>query len=171
MVAMGNRGLALVVPVFLALVANAACAHHTEGAGARAPATGIETPLGGPSTPPPASPDEGAAVGGSPGGRAEVQVGYATWYGAALAGHKMSNGERFNPNAMTAAHRTLPFGTWVEVKRVDTGRSVRVRITDRGPWGHEERIIDLARAAAAKIDLVKAGLAKVEVRVISGPDD
>jgi rare lipoprotein A len=100
-----------------------------------------------------------------------VQVGYATWYGGRLAGHKTASGERFNPSAMTAAHRTLPFGTWVEVKRVDTGQSVRVRITDRGPWGHEERIIDLARAAAAKIDLVKAGMTRVEVRVVDGPAD
>jgi rare lipoprotein A len=145
----------------------AGCVHHTT-AGARAPATGIETPLQGPGS-------SGAAASAGDGGsqassRAEVQVGYATWYGGKLAGHKMSNGERFDPSKMTAAHRTLPFDTWVEVKRVDTGQSVRVRITDRGPWGHDERIIDLARAAAAKIDLVKAGLAKVEVRVVSGPD-
>ncbi|HTQ46578.1 MAG TPA: septal ring lytic transglycosylase RlpA family protein [Polyangiaceae bacterium] len=168
---MGNRGMALAAPLLLALaLASAACAHHTEGAGARAPATGIETPLGGPSPQASGSPDDGAAEGGAPSGRAEVQVGYATWYGGKLAGHKMSNGERFDPSKMTAAHRTLPFDTWVEVKRVDTGQTVRVRITDRGPWGHEDRIIDLARAAAAKIDLVKAGLAKVEVRVVSGPD-
>jgi rare lipoprotein A len=171
MVAMGNRWRAVVAAPLLALLASTACAHHTEGAGARAPATAIETPLGGPSSQGAASPDDGATAAGAPNGRAEVQVGYATWYGASLAGHKMSNGERFNPNAMTAAHRTLPLGTWVEVKRVETGQSVRVRITDRGPWGHEDRIIDLARAAASKIGLVKAGLAKVELRVVSGPGD
>jgi rare lipoprotein A len=70
---------------------------------------------------------------------------------------------------MTAAHRTLPFGTWVEVRRVGSGEAVRVRINDRGPFGHEERIIDLAKGAAEKIGLVKAGLAKVEVRVVEGP--
>ena len=98
------------------------------------------------------------------------QVGLATWYGNAFAGKKTSSGERFDPNAMTAAHRKLPFNTWVEVRRVDTGTSVRVRITDRGPWGHEDRIIDLSRAAAERIGLVKEGLVKVEVRVVSGPE-
>src|SRR5258706_5877453 len=56
------------------------------------------------------------------------QVGLATWYGAAFAGKKTSNGERFDPTKYTAAHRKLPFGTWVEVRRADTGRTVRVRI-------------------------------------------
>ena len=98
------------------------------------------------------------------------QVGLATWYGAAFAGKKTSSGERFDPNAMTAAHRKLPFNTWVEVRRVDTGTSVRVRITDRGPWGHEDRIIDLSRAAAERIGLVKEGLVKVEIRVVAGPE-
>lgn len=98
------------------------------------------------------------------------QVGMATWYGAAFAGKKTSSGERFDPSAMTAAHRKLPFGTWVEVRRVDTGTSVRVRITDRGPWGHADRIIDLSRAAAERIGLVKEGLVKVELRVVSGPE-
>jgi rare lipoprotein A len=98
------------------------------------------------------------------------QIGLATWYGAAFAGKKTSSGERFDPNAMTAAHRKLPFGTWVEVRRVDTGTSVRVRITDRGPWGHEDRIIDLSRAAAERIGLVKERLVKVELRVVAGPE-
>ena len=96
-------------------------------------------------------------------------MGYATWYGGALAGHLTASGERFDPSQMTAAHRKLPFGTWVEVTRVDTGQSVRVRINDRGPFGHEDRIIDLARGAAEKIDLVKKGVAKVELRVVDGP--
>jgi rare lipoprotein A len=57
------------------------------------------------------------------------------------------------------------------VKRVDTGQRVRVRVTDRGPFGEDERIVDLARAAAAKIDLIKAGVTRVEVRVVDGPAD
>jgi rare lipoprotein A len=101
--------------------------------------------------------------------RDEVQIGYATWYGGKFTGRKTASGERFDPSQMTAAHRTLPFGTWVEVKRVETGAMVRVRITDRGPFGHEERIIDLSRGAAERIGLVRAGLAKVEVRVVEGP--
>jgi rare lipoprotein A len=102
--------------------------------------------------------------------RTEVQQGYASWYGASLAGHRTANGERFDPSKMTAAHRTLPFGTWVEVRRVDgVGGSVRVRITDRGPFGHSDRIIDLARAAADKLGITKSGVARVEVRVVAGP--
>src|SRR5882672_6722410 len=83
---------------------------------------------------------ETAAVSREPAARNEVQVGYATWYGAALAGHMTASGERFDPSRMTAAHRSLPFGTWVDVTRVDTGQTVRVRIIDRGPFGHQERI-------------------------------
>ena len=101
----------------------------------------------------------------------EVQVGYATWYGRAFAGRRTASGERVDPGKMTAAHRTLPFGTWVEVRRVDTGESVRVRVTDRGPFGHEDRIIDLSQAAAEKIGLTRAGMTRVEVRVIPAPPD
>jgi rare lipoprotein A len=96
-------------------------------------------------------------------------LGYATWYGARFAGRKTADGERFDPNKMTAAHRTLPFGTWVEVARVDTGESVRVRITDRGPWGHKDRIIDLSRAAAQVIRIEKNGPTMVRLRVVAGP--
>jgi rare lipoprotein A len=81
----------------------------------------------------------------------------------------MANGERFDPGKMTAAHRTLPFGTWVEVRRVDQGDAVRVRVTDRGPFGHEDRIIDLSRAAAQRLGMVKAGVARVELRIVDGP--
>ncbi len=104
-----------------------------------------------------------------PAPREEVEVGYATWYGARFAGHKTANGERFDPGAMTAAHRTLPFGTWVEVRRVDPGASVRVRSTDRGPFGDEERVIDLSRGAADKLGIVRSGLARVELRVVGRP--
>ena len=128
------------------------CLHVTENQPSRsAPAAAIE------------------ATYEAPAPRAEVQVGMATWYGAALAGRTTASGERFDPSRLTAAHRTLPFGTWVEVTRVDTGESVRVRITDRGPFGHADRIIDLSRAAAEHIDLVKAGVARVEVRIVEGP--
>lgn len=97
------------------------------------------------------------------------QVGSATWYGAEFAGKPTANGERFDPSQMTAAHRTLPFGTWVEVRRVDTGRAVRVRINDRGPWGNAKRIIDVSRRAAEHLDLVRVGVARVELRVVHGP--
>jgi rare lipoprotein A len=112
------------------------------------------------------------ATNAQSGGAADskAQVGLASWYGKSLAGHKTSSGEPFDPNAMTAAHRKLKLGTWVEVRRVDTGSSVRVRINDRGPWGDDRRIIDLSRAAADKLGIVHDGVAKVEVRVVSGPE-
>jgi rare lipoprotein A len=118
---------------------------------------------------PPGVVPDGSSNRAAPLPREEVQVGYATWYGRELAGHRTASGERFDPNQMTAAHRTLPFGTWVEVKRVETGNTVRVRINDRGPWGHEGRIIDLSQAAAKKIGFGKQGLIRVELRVVEGP--
>jgi rare lipoprotein A len=96
-------------------------------------------------------------------------VGFATWYGAALAGRSTASGERFDPEKMTAAHRTLPFGTWVDVMWVDTGRTIRVRITDRGPYGHEDRIIDLSHGAARELGMIKTGVARVELRIVDGP--
>lgn len=98
-----------------------------------------------------------------------AQVGNATWYGAKFEGRKTANGERFDPSKYTAAHRKLPFGTWVEVRRVDTGSTVRVRINDRGPFGHDDRIIDLSRKAAEDLGIVREGVARVEVRVVDGP--
>jgi len=128
-----------------------------------------ETGFGEPRSPGGAS--EAAYEAPAPAPRAEVQDGNATWYGAAFAGRKTASGEPFNPLALTAAHRTLPFGTWVEVTRVDTGASVRVRITDRGPYAaaSQHRIIDLSRGAAERIGLVKSGVTRVEVRVVDGP--
>lgn len=106
---------------------------------------------------------------GPPAPRVEAQIGYATWYGQALAGRKTASGERFDPRQLTAAHRKLPFGTWVEVQKLDTGDVVRVRITDRGPYGHPDRIIDLSRAAAERIGMLKSGRARVRIRIVEGP--
>jgi len=97
------------------------------------------------------------------------ETGIATWYGSQFAGKKTASGERFDPDAMTAAHRKLPFGTWVEVRRPDTGRSVRVRVNDRGPWGDARRVIDLSRAAARQLDVMGEGKVRVELRVVRGP--
>ena len=110
-----------------------------------------------------------AREAGSPPGSSPDQVGNATWYGQKFAGRKTASGERFDPTKYTAAHRKLPFGTWVEVRRVETGRVVRVRINDRGPWGHADRIIDLSRRAAEDLDIVRSGVARVELRVVQGP--
>jgi rare lipoprotein A len=114
-------------------------------------------------------PHEALASPREPDVRAEVQVGQATWYGGRLAGHRTASGERFDPRQMTAAHRTLPLGTWVEVTRTDTVQRVRVRINDRGPFGHKERVIDLSRGAAELLGMRKVGVAHVEIRVVRGP--
>lgn len=100
---------------------------------------------------------------------APYEVGVATWYGDRLAGHRTASGEPFDPGAMTAAHRTLPLGTWVEVRRPDTGRAVIVRINDRGPWGDASRVIDLSRAAADVLGFTRQGVARVELRLVRWP--
>ncbi len=97
-----------------------------------------------------------------------VERGVASYYGSKLAGHKTANGERYDPDELTAAHKTLPFGTIVEVTRTD-GRSVRVRINDRGPFV-KGRVIDLSRSAAKAIGLLRDGVAEVTVRVVERPD-
>ena len=107
---------------------------------------------------------------GAPSPGAPDQVGLATWYGQSFAGKKTSNGERFDPRAMTAAHRTLPFNTWVEVRHLGTGNVVRVRINDRGPWGNDRKVIDLSYHAAEQLGILRDGSAKVELRVVRGPE-
>jgi len=91
--------------------------------------------------------------------------GYASWYGPGFAGRRTASGEIFDPAQLTAAHRTLPFGTRVRVVNLDNGRSVEVRITDRGPF-KPNRVIDLSRGAAEAIDMVRSGLAPVRVEPI-----
>lgn len=96
------------------------------------------------------------------------QIGTASFYGLHEQGHETADGERFNYHAMTAASRTLPFGTRVRVTDLATGRSVVVRINDRGPfWTH--RILDLSAGAARKIGLYRQGLGQVRVEIVSLP--
>ncbi|HEY0825815.1 MAG TPA: septal ring lytic transglycosylase RlpA family protein [Ramlibacter sp.] len=97
---------------------------------------------------------EDPAPARSPG--AEVGRGTASWYGPGFQGRRTASGERFDMNELTAAHRTLPFGTRLRVRNARNGREVVVRINDRGPW-KRHRIIDLSKAAAAALDLLQAG--------------
>ncbi len=94
-----------------------------------------------------------------------IASGLASWYGPGFHGNRSANGEVFNQNAMTAAHRHLPFGTRVRVVNRNNGRSVVVRITDRGPYAHG-RVIDLSAAAARVIGLIQSGVAPVRLEVI-----
>lgn len=98
-----------------------------------------------------------------------TQQGYASFYSDRLAGHATANGESYDPAALTAAHRTLPFGTRVEVRRIDTGARVEVRINDRGPYAGTQRVVDLSRAAAEALSMIRAGVVAVTVRVLSAP--
>jgi rare lipoprotein A len=88
--------------------------------------------------------------------------GMASWYGPGFHGRYTASGERYDMQALTAAHRTLPFGTLVEVHNLENGRTVRVRINDRGPF-KKNRIIDLSRAAARALDMLGPGTAPVEL--------
>jgi rare lipoprotein A len=103
-------------------------------------------------------PGSDAAAPRSPG--AEYARGKASWYGPGFHGKRTASGERFDMNDLTAAHRTLPFGTRVRVRNPQNGREVVVRINDRGPH-ISDRIIDLSKAAAATLDLLQAGEAAV----------
>jgi len=95
-------------------------------------------------------------------------LGIASWYGPGFNGKQTASGERFDKDHLTAAHRTLPFGSVVRVKNLHNGRSVDVRINDRGPFV-KGRIIDLSQAAARQIDLIDRGVGEVELRVLSMP--
>jgi rare lipoprotein A len=109
------------------------------------------------------------ATAQNPSGSADpeaAEIGYATYYARRFAGRKTSNGDRYDPSLLTAAHRTLPFGTMVEVRRAD-GRRVVVRINDRGPFGDSDRVIDLSRRAAEELGIVQEGKARVELRPIA----
>jgi rare lipoprotein A len=101
-----------------------------------------------------------------------TQVGVASWYGPEFHGQTTANGERFDMRAMTAAHRSLPFGTIVRVTDLATGRAVRVRINDRGPLV-AGRILDLSRRAAGQLGVDGDGTARVRLEVVasdqSGP--
>jgi rare lipoprotein A len=91
--------------------------------------------------------------------------GVASWYGEEFAGRTTANGEIFDPSQLTAAHRTLPFGTVLDVTNPKTGQTVRVRVNDRGPY-IGGRVLDLSYAAAQKIGLIEAGIGDVQIAVI-----
>jgi rare lipoprotein A len=98
------------------------------------------------------------------------EEGIASWYGSAHHGRKTASGERFDAfGAQTAAHKTLPFNVCAEVENLRTGKRVLVRINDRGPFARG-RVIDLSKAAASKIGLVRSGVAKVRVEAVGVAD-
>ena len=105
-----------------------------------------------------ATPATAAAAG-------DVTTGKAAWYGKKFNGRKTASGQRFNAGLLTAASNTLPFGTLVKVTNLKNKKSVTVRINDRGPQ-QADRIIDVTRAAAARLGMLKSGVVEVEVKVV-----
>jgi rare lipoprotein A len=97
------------------------------------------------------------------------EIGYASWYGGHHRGRPTANGERFDPDGISAAHTTLPLPSYVEVTALDTGRTILVRINDRGPFV-PGRIIDLSHGAAKRLGIDRQGLARVRVRRVE-PDE
>ena len=96
-------------------------------------------------------------------------TGKASWYGGKFHGRKTASGERYDKRALTAAHRTLPFGTRVRVTNLGNQKSVVVRITDRGPFGRRERIIDVSERAAEVLGMKQAGVVRIRLEVLSSP--
>ncbi len=96
------------------------------------------------------------------------EVGIASWYGPGFDGNFTANGEVYDMNGISAAHKTLPFGTIVRVVEFSTGKSIIVRINDRGPF-IEGRIIDLSKGAAKELGIIDKGITKVGLRIIRWP--
>jgi rare lipoprotein A len=94
-----------------------------------------------------------------------AQDGLASYYGASFAGRRTASGERFDPNALTAAHRDLPFGTRIRVTNLDNGRAVIVRVNDRGPFA-DGRIVDVSWAAARELGMLRSGVARVRLELL-----
>jgi rare lipoprotein A len=115
-----------------------------------------------------ASPPREPTVGVPPLPDGRVHTGRASWYGEAHHGKQTASGERYDMNAMTAAHRALPLGTWLLVENPRNGKSVRVRVNDRGPYT-DGRVLDLSLAAARALGAVGEGVIRVRYRVIDQP--
>lgn len=143
----------------LAVVAATAlfCAH--------ALAQSTVAPAGAPAVPP-AAPAAPAPAPAAPAGGTEQ--GKLAWYGSKFAGRKTASGERYDPTALTMAHKTLPFGTRVKVTNLANKRSVELRVNDRGPT-QADRIGDVSFAAAKGLGMVRAGIIDAEVTVLDAP--
>ena len=101
-------------------------------------------------------------------GRAFIETGQASWYGGmgdGFAGRRTASGEVFDPDQLTCAHRTLPFGTWVEVENLQNRKVATLRVTDRGPFARG-RILDVSRQGAKELDFIAAGTAQVRIRTV-----
>ncbi|HYP98385.1 MAG TPA: septal ring lytic transglycosylase RlpA family protein [Polyangiaceae bacterium] len=158
----------------LFLVALAACAHepsrqapHTPSAAHGAPAATSSSTTLPTAEPTPLTPEDAALSTRFEAAPAiSTLEGEASYYSDRLAGHKTASGERYRPEALTAAHRSLPLGTVLRVTRRDGKRTVVVRVNDRGPFGSERRILDLSRAAFERLGKLRAGVLEVRAEVV-----
>lgn len=114
---------------------------------------------------PTAAASTAAPAPAAPAAVADASQGKVAYYGRKFAGRKTASGERFNPHALTMAHKTLPFGTLVRVTNLKTNKSVVVRVNDRGP-STPDRVGDLSRAAAAKIRMLRSGVVEAKLEVV-----
>jgi rare lipoprotein A len=158
---------ATLASIFLVAVFLVGCAARQPAAN-RAPAPPVQ-----PGPEPPAETAKSDAgvppVNSAPGTGVIFEEGKASWYGAPFHGRQASNGEIYDMNKLTAAHRTLPFNTVVRVTNVSNGKSTTVRITDRGPFV-DNRIIDLSYAAAKEIGSIGPGVVPVRIEILSAID-
>lgn len=122
------------------------------------------TLVGGPSAPEPLRPPAVASSGALAGW---TQTGVASWYGDPFHGRRTASGEVYDMDGLTAAHQTLPFGTRVRVENLDNGKTITVRINDRGPFV-KSRILDVSRRAARQLGLIVPGTARVRITVLEG---
>ena len=156
------------IPRTLALISLLALG-STVGLGLAAPGARAQTtqaPAPAAPAPTPAAPAPGA---GAPSGAVgDTQTGLAAYYSQRLHGRRTASGETLNNGAMTTAHQTLPFGTKVRVTRVTTGKSVTLRVNDRGPT-QANRIVDVTQAAARRLGFVRSGLTEVKLEVVEAP--
>jgi len=158
----------------LLLVTLCACAHDSNPHLAHAPRTSHGAPgsISSAATPPsaqpaPLAPEDAALTTQFQAAPAiSTLTGEASYYSDRLAGHKTASGERYRPDALTAAHRSLPLGTVLRVTRSDGKRTVYVRVNDRGPFGSERRILDLSRAAFERLGKLRAGVLEVRAEVV-----
>ena len=132
-----------------------------------APVVAPAAPVAAPAAPvaAPAAAVTAAKAALAPAAAGDVTTGKAAWYGKKFNGRKTASGQRFNSASLTAASNTLPFGTLVKITNLKNKKSVTVRINDRGPQ-QADRIIDVTRAAAARLGMLKSGVAEVEIRVV-----
>jgi len=158
----------------LFLVALGACAHepsrpapHTPHGSPRAPSSSSGAASLPTKEPAPLTPEDQALTARFEAAPAIGALeGEASYYSDRLAGHKTASGERYRPEALTAAHRSLPLGTVLRVTRRDGKRAVVVRVNDRGPFGSERRILDLSRAAFERLGKLRAGVLEVRAEVL-----